>query len=123
MRIEYKFLRTRAGITSFAVVGVVSSSSNHWSIFWNDSLADLKKVFCEAVEEGVMLAVREHTKKGSPQRIEVISLLHTSVDTRSDAVTVAAAVATWKSLGHLDSTICIKFQDGRWRVFFECVSR
>lgn len=122
MRAEYKFLRTRAGVTSFAVVGIDSSPSDSWSLSWNRQLLDLERVFGDAVEEGVMLAAREHTKQGgNPQQVEVISLMQTYVDTCPDAVVCAAAVATWKSLGHPEASICIKFQDGQWMPSFECV--
>lgn len=116
---DYRFLRTRDGVTAFAHVRVKSQRNETWTLVWNEGLAALEGIYGPAVKAGVDLAAREHTKRGGePQRVEVMSLMETAVDTRPDAVTCAAALAAWKSWDHSESETSVIFDDGRWEVLF-----
>jgi hypothetical protein len=119
MIIEHKFLRTKNGVTSFAAVGVSSRPSDELTIVWSDAASGLRGAYETAAEEGVQLAAREHQRRGGqPQSVEIASIVETPVDTRSDAVRCAAALAAWKSWGHLEAEASVMFEDGAWKVTF-----
>jgi hypothetical protein len=65
------------------------------------------------------MASSEHARLGGePHRIKVESLLETVVDTSSDVVRCAAAVAAWKSLGRDESDAVISYGSNGWEVGF-----
>ena len=115
---RHRFLHTRDGVTSFALVGVTSQPSDDWIVEWHGSVTRYKDLDA-AAEEGVDIAVREHEHRGGePHLIEIVELIETPVDTRADAVRCAAALATWKALGHSESDANVMFEEGEWRVTF-----
>ena len=120
MHAKHKFFKTRNGITSFAVVSVRSEVCPAWSTTWAPTAVPFQQVYSDAVKLGVQRAAEEHEKRGgAPHLIEVISIEDAPSDARLDAVTCAAAVAAWKSLGRAENDIYIDVDDeGRWRVTF-----
>lgn len=116
MQAQHIFLRTHKGITSFAAVSVRSHINDAWSTTWSAAAAPLQRIYGEAVELGIRCATGEHERQGGePHLIEVVSLEETPADTRADAVTCAAAVATWKSLGGAEGDVRIEMDDkGTW---------
>lgn len=116
----HKFLRTRSGVTSFAIVRVDSRPSANWEITWNDSLGRLRDAYGSVVESGIQLAVAASKQRGGiPHTVEVVSIVEVPVDTRPDAVACAVAIATWKSLGGVESDVHVSLTpDGDWQVQF-----
>ncbi len=120
MKGEHKFLRTRNGVTSFAIVQIDARSSSTWEITWGDKLGRLMNIYGPAVESGIQLAIDASEQRGgAPHVIKVVSIVEAPVDTRPDAATCAAAIATWKSLGafEFDAHVSLAL-DGTWRVQF-----
>ena len=116
---EYRFLRTRSGVTAFASVALASQPSTAWDIAWSESAAQLKRVYESAVEAGVRLAAHEHRRRGGkPESVTVVRLVETAADTKPDAVACAAAMAAWKAWGGSESEAKIVFDAGRWQVVF-----
>lgn len=115
---RHRFLHTYDGVTSFAIVGVALQPSPAWSVQWNDSVPRYNE-FDTAVEEGVRNAAREHERQeGEPHIVQIMELVETLADTRADAVRCAAAIATWKALGHSESDANVLFEGGQWQVTF-----
>lgn len=120
---QYRFLRTRGGITSFASVTVVSSPDTTLRISWDPSLSDLH-IYGSSVEAGVEAAFREHQMRGGePQAVHVSALVETTVDTKPDAVKCHAAIAAWKAWGNPESDATIANDEGEWRVGFRIASQ
>ena len=120
---EYRFLRTREGITAFASVSVKSQRNETWAIVWDKPLAALEYLYGPAVTAGVDLAAREHTNRGGePQLVEILSLTETAADTRPDVVACATTLAAWKSWNHSESEATVVFNNGKWEVVFSSVS-
>ena len=120
---RYRLLRTRAGITSFATVTVVSTPEQALRISWDASLADLQRIYGPFVQEGVEAAFRQHLKLGGdPQAVRVTDLAETAVDTKPDAVRCAASIAAWKSWGHSETEVTLTNDQGEWVVVFMAAS-
>jgi hypothetical protein len=116
---DYRFLRSRGGVTSFALVGIQSRPGATWQIHWDGRLAALSNVYGAAVRQGVMAAAHEHEfRGGSPQTVDVVSLIETASDTRPDAVECAAALAAWTTWGHPEAEARVEWLHGRWKVSF-----
>lgn len=61
-------------------------------------------------------ALQAHVNLGGGKiGLEVINVLGTEVDTRKDAVEVAAFCAAWKAFGRDEAALNIKF-DGQWKI-------
>lgn len=118
---DHKILQSVSdGRIFFAKVGVVSSPSNVWTIVWSADLNELYHVYRDAAEQGVRLAAaRQDDLGGASYEVEIVSVLETPSDTRADVVTCAAAMAAWKSWGHLESEASLSFEDDQWRISFE----
>src|SRR5262245_20965150 len=115
---EYRFMRTRDGITAFAMIVVESNPSEEWKVSFSESLGALKELYGLAIEAGVKLAAEFHDKSGgTPQSVEIVSLTETASDTKSDAVMCAAALAAWKSWGHDENAVRVEYRNG-WSVAF-----
>ncbi|MDQ5824660.1 MAG: hypothetical protein M3441_10695 [Chloroflexota bacterium] len=121
---EYRFLRTRDGVTSFASVTVELQPSSIYSVtsdnlIYNDSEELYNGFYNTALAEGVEIAARAHEQRGGePQHVEIVKLHATLIDSRADAVRCATALATWKALGHSEDEVNVLFANGEWRVEF-----
>ncbi len=134
---EYKFLRSHNRITGFAKVIVNSVESDAWEIVWTLSASLLEPAYGERtaatmphlereygrdVQVGIELAAQEHKRRGgTPQRVEVLALIETLVDTTPDATACAAAMATWLSWGCDQADAEVVVEDERWQVRFTAV--
>jgi hypothetical protein len=116
---EYRFLRTRDGLTWFADVTVVSAEASAWSITRSDAIQELEPVYGEAIERGLALAMAEQQRRNGPSfAIAVSRLIEAVVDTSADVVECAVAVAAWKSFGNEEREVSIDFEEGRWTASF-----
>ncbi len=125
IRTKHRFLRWMGGgAVSFAEVAVDLQPSSTWTITWdnltyNDSEYSYTGFYNTSIEEGVDIAAREHERRGGePYLVGIVELIDQPVDTREDAVRCAAALATWKALGHSESEANVVFENGEWRVTF-----
>ena len=116
---EYRFMRTRGGVTAFALVRVESSPNDVWVTVFGPQLEIVQSRYREALRSGIELAAGAHTRRGGvPQLVEVTALEDSVVDTRSDAVKCAAALAAWKSWNHSEVEGTVEFAGGEWNVGF-----
>lgn len=114
---EYRFLRTRDGITRFAKVTVEAEPGDEWKTSFDDSLGDLAGRYGDVINEGICLAQERQTRLlGQRYHVQILSVVESLVDTSMDAVRCAAAAAAWKSFGHDESEISISFREGQWIV-------
>lgn len=119
MKAEYRFLRTRNGITRFARVAVLAESAEAWSVELGRSLGEVAGLYGDALQEGIMTAAKEYEKIGGRcHRMVAESLVETASDTSPDAVRCAAAVAAWKSFGRDESEAVVSFGSNGWKVEF-----
>jgi hypothetical protein len=119
MSTRYKFFRVNGGLCSFAEVELRSTPSDAWRIDWTPGLEALKKLYGDAVEQGLEAAARAHQALGGTPRVtEILALVHTYVDTQPAAVECATAIAAWREWGHPEEDCQEAFNDGRWRVSF-----
>ena len=117
---DYRFLRTHDGVTRFARVTVVATESEAWSTALSEDVRQLGAVYGQAIQEGLALAIAEQNRQnGQKFAIVVTSLLETAIDTSTDAIECAVAVATWKSFGEEKRDVTISFAGGRWSAAFE----
>lgn len=125
MRGEYRFLRHRGGIASVARVTVELHPDSAWSVSWEKLVSDSpsyppRVFYRSAAEEGVMLAAREHERRGGePYQVHIVQVVEWPADTRADAVRCAAALATWGALGHAEAEATIVFLGEEWQVTFD----
>lgn len=120
MRSHYRFMRTREGITRFAMVTVHAQVSSSWEIVLDPSLGRLMDAQADAVRKGISAAANEYEKHGGkPHRVFVESIVETAADSSIDAIFCAAAVAAWKCLGGEEAEALISFADDKWHVTFE----
>ncbi len=116
---SYKFFRMRQGIASFAEMSVRAVPNDTMIIDWPKKLDPPMSTYADAITWGIALAYQQHQHFGGmPARIEVVEIVEVPVDTKADAVTCAAAVATWLALGHDESEIAFEFKGG-WTVSFD----
>lgn len=117
---EYRFSRTRDGVTRFAEATVVSTVSQTWETAFSSAVKELNALYGQAIRNGVDLAIAEQNRREGPSyTVVVTSLVETVVDTSPDAVECAVAVAAWKSFGKDDQDVSIRFDGGLWKVSFE----
>ena len=110
MKATYKFFKYKAGISSFAVVGLETVSSSETGVVWSTKLVEYERTYSDAVAEGVAAAMKHHiTRGGAPSSFIVTEFTELIVDTKEDAVCCAATVAAWKALGHDESEIVFEF--------------
>ena len=115
MKATYKFFKYKAGISSFAVVGLEAVSSSKTGVVWLPELVEYERTYSNAVAGGVAAAMKHHmTRGGAPSSFIVTEFTELIVDTKEDAVCCAATVAAWKALGHDESEIVFEF-DGHWK--------
>ena len=120
MRAEYRFLKTREGVTRYAKVAVASTPSTIWEFSFAETLGEVASIHDHAIRRGLSLAAAEHERRGgSPHRIDVHEVSETIVDSTSDSIECAAAGAAWKSLGGNERDISMTFRDGRWHIEFD----
>jgi hypothetical protein len=117
---EYKFLRTKNGITSYAKIVVISRPTIMWQISWNPKLPKYYLgEYGSVIKQATEFVLDEHTKRnGTPQGIEIAALEDSVVDTKHDAVLCAAVMAIWKSLGYFEGDINFVFDEGQWKPAF-----
>jgi hypothetical protein len=121
---EHKILRAVPdGRVFFAKVGVESNPSSTWNVVWGadvcGTLPPLTLIYREAVERGVMLAASRQDDLGEASyEVKIVTVLWTISDTRADVLTCAAALAAWKSWGHLESDASLSFADDQWAISF-----
>lgn len=116
MQVRARFLRTHDGVTSFARITLRARQSEAWSIAWHDATVEDRQLYGAAVERGIRDAAAGHgARGGAPHAVEVIAVEHTVVDTRADAVTCCATIATWRALGRAEDEVVIERRDSAWR--------
>jgi hypothetical protein len=108
---SYRFLRVREGITSFALVAVELDPGEAESLVrlrLGDPDEDAGEVsassepgWCGAAERGARRALDRFSGQLSSRRcsVTITKIVGSPIDTREDAVEVAAAIATTRALG------------------------
>jgi hypothetical protein len=119
METQFNFLQVKEGKTYFARVAVVLDPKIDGIKIAEKAGAQIPSFnvdWLEAARMGAERALRSHVGFGGSRiGVEVITVLGTEVDTRRDAVEVAAFCAAWKAFGHDQSALKIEY-DGQWSV-------
>lgn len=119
MEIQFNFLQVKEGKTHFARVVVALDPQIHGIKIAEKAGAQIPSFnmdWLEAARLGAEKALRAHLELGGSRvGARVITVLGTEVDTRRDAVEVAAFCAAWKAFGHDESALKIEY-DGQWKV-------
>ena len=118
MEANYKFFRTKDGVSFYAAVSVHIASCASHTIAWAAKAAPLRHIYDIVINNGVEVAYRQHLSLGGDAKcVEILELSEVVVDTTPDAVECATAIATWKALGHDEKEALILY-DGKWGVSF-----
>ena len=119
METQVNFLQVNEGKTYFARVTVSPNPQIDGIKIAEKARAQISSFsidWLEAARLGAENALRVHLNLGGSRvGMEVVTVLGTEVDTRRDAVEVAAFCAAWKAFGHDESALKIEY-DGQWRV-------
>ena len=119
MRSDFRFLRTRNGVTRFAAVTLTANDAEVWSVGIDASMADAVDRHGDPLRDGVLIAAKAHERLGGRRHSVVIEALEeTVVDTSPDAVRCAAAMAAWKSFGRDESNAHISYGPNGWEIHF-----
>src|SRR5438128_1375576 len=96
----YKFKRHVGGIPAFAEVTINTQEGAPWGIVWSEKSRPLRDEYgadTEPALEHAASACRSHG--GVPAAVRIEEIVELYVDTKSDAVAVAAVMAAWKAWG------------------------
>ena len=120
MKVQYRFMRTRGGVTKFARITLVSSPAEEWDLWFGPAAEELGASHEAAVRSGIAAATRRQDSLGGPRhRIEIEALEQTLADASIDAIECAAAIAAWMSFGHDEADVSVVHAADRWQVAFE----
>ena len=116
-RADYKFMRTRDGVTRFANVTILATPNDGWELSLEALSDPIQKAYEADARAGLHIAMDAHERCGGvPCKLTVENLIHIWVDASSDAVTCASAIAAWLSLGHEEHDAQLAYEGGRWTV-------
>jgi hypothetical protein len=114
---SYRFMKTHRGVTAYASVTVQSQPNAIHRIEWNDGLEPIRRAWGADIERGIEQAETRHRQGGAaPHIVRVVEVIDSPVDTTSDALTCAAAIATWLSLGGDAAETQIVVDGNGWKV-------
>lgn len=118
METTYKFFRMWRGIASFAQITVDTRPCAAHELTWNATEVLTLHLYRDAIALGVEAAHMRHCELGGETAcVTIVDFVDVMVDTKADAVTCAAALATWKALGHDEAAAVVEYRD-EWTVSF-----
>jgi hypothetical protein len=118
MQGSHTFRQVKNSVGNFAHVSLLCHPGKEYAVHWSADENESKVIHSLALLQGIEDSYRKHLAEGgAPSAFTIEEVQELPVDTTADAMRCAAAMATWRALGHGEHSAKI-IHDAEWRVAY-----